>query len=119
MVEKAAATGLRFKDGAVEAVSQRAEALAPQHDSMTELWRKLHEKGGFDPIVRPTTNAEREKQNPSGDKFPRVSTPETIHASVHERLDKEIRTIAEGGVSALASYRPENLAHGSGPTSFA
>ena len=49
MVEKAAATGLHFKDGAVEAVTQRADALAPQHDSMTELWRKLHEKGGFDP----------------------------------------------------------------------
>lgn len=110
MVEKAASAGLRFKESALEAVRQRADTLAPQHDSMSGFWRTLHATRRFDPILRPITNGAREKLNPSGDKFPKVQTPESVHPSVHERYDREIRTIAEGGSSSSAPYRPENLA---------
>ncbi len=109
MVEKAAATGLRFKGGAVQDLQQRVNALAPQHDSMTPTWDKLHAKLKLQPIVRPMTNAERESRNPAGDLFPAVNTPESIHPSVFERVGKDVDTVKEDSPTTTSLYQPSNL----------
>ena len=112
MAEKAQATGLRFKDGALESLRDRTNALAPQHDSMTKTWRKLHVAARLKPIVRPMTNDERKRQNPSGDQFPVVHTPESYHHSVTERLGKPVKTIAEEGASSTIAYQPQQASLG-------
>ncbi len=109
MAEKAQATGLRFKEGALECLRGRTDALAPQHKSMTETWRRLHDVGSFQPIVRPMSNAQRRRQNPSGDLFPEVGTPEGVHASVTARLGRGVVTIEENGASSTSAYAPQNL----------
>lgn len=109
MAEKAEATGLRFKDGAVESLRSRTNALAPQHNSMTKTWRKLHAAAKLEPIVRPMSNAQRKQQNPSGDQFPPVNTTERVYPSVMERFGKEAETIEEEGPSSTSAYEPQNL----------
>lgn len=109
MAEKAAATGLRFKDGTVESLCSRTNALAPQHNSMTKTWRKLHAVAKLEPIVRPMSNAQRTRQDSSGDQFPRVNAPEAVHPSVMERLGKNVETIEEEGPRSPSAYGPRNL----------
>lgn len=109
MAEKAAATGLRFKDGVLDELRGRTDAVAPQHDSMTGIWRNLHRLGNLEPIVRPMTNAERRNRNPSGDLFPEVATPESVHSSVEQRRGENIQIFGDEGAVSTEAYAPPNL----------
>ena len=109
MAEKAQAAGMRFKDGAVEGLRDQANALAPQHNSMTKTWQKLHDLAKLKPVNRPMSNAQRRRQNPSGDQFPEVHTPERVHDSVRARLGKNVEVIPEDGAPSTFPYDPRNL----------
>lgn len=109
MAEKAAATGLRFKDGAIDSLRAGTDTSAPQHDSMTETWRKLQAAAHLSPILRPMSNSQRRDENPSGDLFPVVGTKEEVHPSVTARLGQEVETIKEDQANSTGTYAPPNL----------
>jgi hypothetical protein len=108
MAEKAAAAGLIFKDGALAALRQDQNSMAPQHDSMTKVWKTLHEKLKIDPVRRPRTNASRRQVNPGGDVFPLVDTDESIHPAVLERTGQTVKVVDENGDAKQVAYQLDN-----------
>lgn len=111
MAEHAAAAGMRFRQGFLEELRDwsRTLATAAQHDAMTAKWRRLHEKTGVQPAVRPIGNPARQRASASGRIWPLVETPEAIHHSLRDRLNQRVAIKGEGGQETVAPYAPPNL----------
>jgi hypothetical protein len=82
--------------------------LAPQHDSLTELWKFAIALGPIEAVDRPIGNAARLAADPSGEKFPPVEANETIHPSVRRRLGQQVEVRSEHGTQTI-TYQPANL----------
>lgn len=113
MVQKAAAAGLIFKDGFIDRLISDASVLAtaPQHDSMTDSWHKLHHIAGRPALNRPIGNAARHNTNPSGDRFPPVNGEEWIDHSIGRRLGSnvELRPGDDPDHPKRITYQPGNV----------
>lgn len=110
MMEKATALGLELKPGAVDELRRTADPQAPQHDSLSKGWEILFEVSPVHAVQRPIGNAARRQVDPDGHRFPLVEANETIHASVRQRLDKEVEIRFEDDRPAeRRTYHPLNL----------
>ncbi|MGI9434505.1 MAG: DUF2235 domain-containing protein [Geminicoccaceae bacterium] len=113
MAEKAEAAGLVFKPGFLDELWDWAGVLAtaPQHDSLTQTWNRLHRITGNPELIRPIGNRARQRDNPEHDQFPLVDTLEWIDGSVARRLERnvEIRHGDEPDQPRRAIYNPPNV----------
>ena len=93
---------------ALPALRAAADPLAPQHNSLTELWKFFIELGPIEAVDRPIGNAARLAADPSGQKFPLVEADETIHPSVRKRLGQQVELRSEHDTKTI-TYHPANL----------
>jgi hypothetical protein len=107
MLEKATALGLDLVPGAIEALRASADALGPQHDSLTPGWEALFKVSPLDRISRPIGNSARKDLDPQ--KFPLVEANEKIHPSVHQRRGNTIEIRRKDGRTMSSRYDPPNL----------
>jgi len=119
MCDKAAAAGMRFEPGFLQLLRDHASdmALAPQHDSMSRKWERMHARLGGVPQDRPIGNAARRRVNPAGDFYPVIETPESIHRRVADRLGQSVSIRpADGEQGAQRTlqqiYQPKNVSRG-------
>jgi uncharacterized protein (DUF2235 family) len=108
MMEKATAVGLDLKPGALQALRDAADPLAPQHDSLDEFWRFALKLGPIDAIDRPIGNAARRQRDPSGRRFPVVEANETIHPAVRKRLGQRVE-LRRDQSRTKTTYHPAGL----------
>lgn len=103
-LDKATALGLELEPGAMDELRNQIDPLAPQHESLTPGWELL------DVVTRPIGNAARARLDPSGQQLPRVDPPDTIHASVRQRVGKEVEVRLDSAEHGpLQVYNPLNL----------
>jgi len=113
IAQKAEAAGLLFRDGFIDGLLENAPFLAkaPHHDSLTDRWHRLHKIAGKPALMRPIGNDARREDNPSGDRFPVVSTPEWIDMSIGKRLftNVEVRHGDDAKELKRVDYEPQNV----------
>lgn len=110
LAEQAAAAGMRFREGFLEELRGWSAGLATaaQHDPWNERWERLHRQTGLQAGPRPIGNRARRSADPSGARWPLVSTPEAIHRSLALRRGRPVAVRREGG-EARKAYDPANL----------
>jgi hypothetical protein len=111
MMGKATALGLDLMPGAIEELRAAADPLGPQHESLTPGWELVFKLnlGTLDEIERPIGNAERQRLDPNGQRFPLVEANETIHPSVRRRIGQAVETRFEDGRRDQGPYDPPNV----------
>jgi hypothetical protein len=111
LAERAAAAGMRFREGFLEELRgwSRDLATAAHHDPWSERWERLHRKTGLEAVARPIGNPARRAADPTGTRWPLVETPEAIHASLARRRGRTVTIRREIGGESAATYNPANL----------
>ena len=100
--------GLDLLPDALPALRAAADPLAPQHDSLTELWKFAIALGPIEAVERPIGNAARLARDPLGIKFPLVEANETTHPSVRKRLGHQVELRSEHDTKTI-TYQPADL----------
>ena len=101
MARRAARAGLKFREGVLQQLADRAPelALAAQNDSFTDQWHKVHKITHKVPLERPVGNAQRRAANAGGGDWTIIEDGpnfrESIHPSVGERLDRTVGVKSE------------------------
>ena len=110
MAERAAAAGLRFRDGFLDELRAQAAAATtgPQNDPWTARWERLHRQTHMEAGPRPIGNAAR-RDTARPDLWPPVAAPEAIHASVGRRLGRQVLVIPREGEPRTHAYAPANV----------
>jgi hypothetical protein len=108
LVGEAMRLGLRVGQAGQQELGQRADPLAPDHESLSEFWRDVQHLPALRAILRPIGPDQRRDPAWQARGFPAAIPGEAVDASLRLRCGQMVVRITDESRYQYA-YKPENL----------